>query len=293
MFKIITIGVLGLGLMTPSTLSAVETNNMQLDMASLVDDLMNTSDTIKKKINLSGKQRMLTQRMTKLALLISLNIDSEKNKKSLLSFATAYNDALENFRGEENKAINVQLQVIEKAWKPFFKNVKLIVEGKDKNSEALSYLLKNNELLLKESNTLVLKYEEGNTSQNYMERAMVTIIDLAGRQRMLSQKMTKEKLLIVKGESKYNAKLKETVKLFDDSLTLLLKGDTKKKISKPSNKKIKKQLLKVSTLWKELKPLYKKEKTEPKELALIIQKNPILLKEINLMVKMAETETEY
>ena len=293
MFKIITIGVLGLGLMTPSTLSAVDTNNMQLDMASLVDDLMNTNDTIKEKINLSGKQRMLTQRMTKLALLISLNIDSEKNRKSLLSFATAYNDALENFKGEENKAINTQLKVIEKVWKPFFKNVKLIVEGKDKDSKALNYLLKNNELLLKESNNLVLKYEEGNTSQNYMERAMVTIIDLAGRQRMLSQKMTKEKLLIVKGESKYNAKLKETVKLFDDSLTLLLKGDTKKKISKPSNKKIKKQLLKVSALWKELKPLYKKEKTEPKELALIIQKNPILLKEINLMVKMAETETEY
>jgi len=93
MFKIITI--LGLLLVSPNTLSAT---NIQLDMASLVDDLMSGSDAMKKRINRSGKQRMLTQRMTKLALLISLNIDKDKNQKSLLKFANLYNDTLAEFK---------------------------------------------------------------------------------------------------------------------------------------------------------------------------------------------------
>jgi hypothetical protein len=288
MFKIMTI--LGLVLIVPSSVGAT---NIQLDMASLVDDLMETNDGIKTKINLSGKQRMLTQRMTKLALLISLNINKEKNKKSLMTFATLHNDTLEGFKGGDNKNINAQIVIIEKAWNPFFKNVKIVSEGKDKDGKALDYLVNNNEKLLKVSNILVTKYEEGNKSQNYMEKAMVTIINLAGRQRMLTQKMTKEKLLCVKGKNENSAKLDKTVKLFDDSLTLLMTGNSTKKISKPTNKKIKDQLDKVALIWKELKPIYENKKPTAKELAVVIEKNSILLKEMNSMVKMTEKETEY
>ena len=288
MFKIIT--MLGLVLIYPSSLTAT---NIQLDMASLVDDLMETSDGIKTKINLSGKQRMLTQRMTKLALLISLNINKEKNQKSLMSFANLYNDTLEGFKGGEDKSINAQIVIIEKAWKPFLKNLKIVSEDKDKDGKALAYLVANNEQLLKASNILVTKYEKGNKSQNYMEKAMVSIINLAGRQRMLTQKMTKEKLLCVKGQNENSAKLDKTVKLFDDSLTLLMKGNAKKKISKPTNKKIKDQLDKVASIWKELKPIYENKKPTAQELAVVIKQNGTLLKEMNTMVKMAEKETEY
>lgn len=77
MLKIITI--VGLLLVSPNTISA---NNIELNMASLVDDLMSGDNAIKKRINTSGRQRMLTQRITKLSLLISLNIEKDKNKKS-------------------------------------------------------------------------------------------------------------------------------------------------------------------------------------------------------------------
>jgi len=288
MFKTITL--LGLVLVSPSTMLAT---NIQLDIASLVDDLMDTSNIIKKQINLSGKQRMLTQRMTKLGILISLNINLEENKKKLLQFSKSYNKALKSFKGGDNKKINQQISLIEKEWKPFLKNVEIIVEGKDNDGKSLSYLIEYNEKLLNKSNVLVDLYEKSNTSQNYMEKAMNKIINIAGRQRMLTQKMTKEKLLCIKGKSENNFKLKKTVKLFDDSLILLMKGNIDQNISKPSNKKIKNQLEKVALLWKKLKPIYKKEKLEVTELALIIQENPILLKEMNLMVEMVESETEY
>jgi len=297
MFKIITI--LGLLLGSPHMLNAT---NIQLDMASLVDDLMSGSNAMKKRINRSGKQRMLTQRMTKLALLISLNIDKDKNQKSLLKFANLYNDTLAEFKAgktdlgftkEATLKIDKQIIIVEKLWKDFLSNVKTLADGKDKGDKALDYLTSHNKPLLKESNILVSLYEKSNTSQNYMEKAMVKIVNLAGRQRMLTQKMTKEKLMCVKGKKEYKKSLIKTIKLFDDSLDTLMNGNPAEQISKPSNKKIKDQLAKVKILWDELKPLYQNWKPDAKTLAIIIQKNPILLKEMNDMVTLAEQETEY
>ncbi|SFV64928.1 Nitric oxide-responding transcriptional regulator Dnr (Crp/Fnr family) [hydrothermal vent metagenome] len=273
-----------------------------MDMASLVNDLMSDSNAMKKRINRSGKQRMLTQRMTKLAILISLNIDKDKNQKSLLKFAKLYNDTLAEFKAgnsdlgftkEANIKIEKQIAVVEELWKDFFKNVKILAEGKDKEDKALNYVTSHNQALLKESNNLVSLYEKSNTSQNYMEKAMVKIVNLAGRQRMLTQKMTNEKLMCVKGEKEYKKSLIKTIKLFDESLDTLINGNTSQKIPKPSNKKIKEQLAKVKKLWDELKPLYENWKPDAKTLAIIIKKNPILLKEMNKMVSLAEQETEY
>lgn len=297
MLKIITI--VGLLLVSPNTISA---NNIELNMASLVDDLMSGDNAIKKRINTSGRQRMLTQRITKLSLLISLNIEKDKNKKKLMKFAKLYDTTLSefkkgnsklNFSKDDNDKINKQIAIVDKLWKEFFDNIKFLDNDKDKGDKALNYIISHNEPLLKESNLLVSLYEKANKSQNYMEKAMVKIVNLAGRQRMLTQKMTKEKLLCVKGDKEYKKSIVKTIKLFDDSLTALINGDPKQNIPKPSNKKIKNQLAKVKKLWEELKPLYQDFHPNAKTLTIIIKKNPILLKEMNTMVTLAEQETEY
>jgi len=280
----------------------LESSNTQLDMASLVNDLMNSSDLIKKRINRSGKQRMLTQRMSKTAVLVSLNINSELNKKALLKDATLYRTTLNDFKNskddlgfteEANKKIKKQLEILDGLWNAFYEALIQVIDGKDKENKALNYLISHNEKLLQESNKLVSLYEKSNTSQNYIEKAMVSIMNLAGRQRMLSQKMTKEKLLLVKGNKGYAKKLEQTTTLFDESLILLREGSLKKKISKPTNKKIKTQLTEVDKLWSELKPLFLKNKPSAQELAIIIQKNITLLDETNKVVTLIEQETEY
>jgi len=295
MFKTITI--LGLAFISPLSLAVAGTSdhaNIQLRMASIINDVMSVQDTIKNRVNLSGRQRMLTQRMTKLALLVSSNIDSDNNKKSLMEVTTLYGKTLNDFKNTDNQDIKNQILVIEGAWKPFLKNIKHIAEGQDKEGTALTYVISNNEALLKESNILVDKFEKSNTSQNYIEKAMVSIVNIAGRQRMLTQKMTKEKLLIIqKGQDQYENKLVKTIKLFDDSLVLLKHGNSEQKIVKPSNQKIITQLNKVDNLWKDLKPLYEKKKPSSKEMTSIINKNPILLREMHKMVQMAELELEY
>ena len=274
----------------------------QLDFSSLVNDFMEEDNILKKTINLSGKERMLTQKMTKLALQSTLNIQQDESRKALKKVADLYAKTLTGFKNGDsdlgleattNKKVKEQIAIVEKAWKPFYEAVNKIVEGKDKDGKALDYVVKNNEKLLKLSNNLVEAYESSNTSINYLEKARLHLVNVAGRQRMLTQKMTKEKLLLLKGENSYATKLAKTIKLFDSSLTALIKGDKSQNITKPTNEKIIKQLKVVSKLWEELKPLYEKKKNSPKELATIITKNETLLKEMNAMVKMAEKEAEY
>ena len=287
--------------MLPVTIAVADTPK-QLDFSSLVNDFMEKDNILKKTINLSGKERMLTQNMTKLALQSSLDIEGDKSRKALKIVADLYGKTLIGFKNGDsdlglkattNKKVKEQIAIVENAWKPFYEAINKIVEGKDKDGKALKYVIANNEKLLKLSNDLVEAYEASNTSVNYLEKARLHIVNVAGRQRMLTQKMTKEKLLILKGQKEYETKLAKTVKLFDTSLIALIKGDKAQNITKPTNKKIISQLKVVSKLWEELKPLYEKKKNSAKELATIITKNETLLKEMDKMVKLAEKETEY
>jgi hypothetical protein len=273
----------------------------QLDFSSLVNEFMNESNGLKMTINLSGKQRMLTQRMSKLVVQIKLNVQKKQSTEKLKEMAALYAKTLKAFRHADSelgisKATNAkvleQIAVVEKEWKTFYEHIQLIIEAKAKEA-SYSYVLSNNEKLLKISNELVKRYEASNTSSNYLEKARLRVVNVAGRQRMLTQKMTKEKLLIVQGDQSFEKKLENTVKLFDDSLTTLQKGDKAQDIGKVTNEKIIKQLKVVATMWSELKPLYLKKKNTAKELAVIISKNPVLLKEMNAMVLLAEKEVEY
>jgi hypothetical protein len=280
---------------------SVNRQKQRLKFASIINSFINRNSMLKRLVNLSGKQRMLTQRVTKLSLLVSSNINKKENVKRLIKFSSLYNQTLKAFRDGDSKlnckpiknpSINEQIAVIEQKWKIFYKHIQNIINGKD-SKKSLKYIVDNNEELLKVSNELVKRYEKSNKSQNYLDRARLRIVNVAGRQRMLTQKMTKEKLLISKGNKEYISKLDKTIKLFDDSLKALIGGDSNQTIVRPTNKKIKKQLSKVETIWKSLKPLYQKSKPTKKELSIIIEKNPILLSEMNKMVKMSEVEIEY
>ncbi len=274
----------------------------RLKFASILDNFINKSKILKKRVNLSGKQRMLVQRVTKLALLVSSNIDRDKNIKKLKRYSKLYDKTLNAFKNGDkdlgciptnDKEIKKQIAIVEKNWIPFYKNIQNIINLKDKDKKSLAYIVSKNEELLKVSDDLVKEYEKSNKSHNYLEKARLHVINIAGRERMLSQKITKEKLLVIQGKKEYANKLKNSIKLFDDSLKSLIDGNSRENIIKPTNRKIEKQLDKISEIWFKLKPLYKKEKLSTKELEIIIKENPILLSEINSMVEMAQKEREY
>jgi len=281
---------------------SINRQKQRMKLASILGNFMNKSKILKKRVNLSGRQRMLVQRMTKLALLIESGIDKKENIKKLEKYSSLYDKTLNAFENGDkdmgcipanDENVKEKIAIVKRDWKPFYENVKKIVAQNDKDKSAISYIVENNEKLLKLSDDLVKAYEKSNKNQNFLEKARIHVVNIAGRQRMLTQKMTKEKLLVEQGESKYKEKLKNTIELFDTSLRDLTNGNLDKSILKPTNDKIIKQLKVVNGLWRELKPLYKKDKLTKKELDTIIKENPILLKEMDKMVKMAEVEMEY
>jgi len=124
-----------------------------------------------------------------------------------------------------------------------------------------------------------------------------SVINIAGRQRMLTQKISKESLGVCNGIQKPEI-LQKTSELFQKSLSALIYGDVKLKILPISNDAIKSQLLKVKRLWEPFQASIStiaKNRADSTQ-ALIAKKfinanNITLLKEMNKAVKMFEEDS--
>ncbi len=117
------------------------------------------------------------------------------------------------------------------------------------------------------------------------------VINLAGRQRMLTQKMTKEALGVFAGRVNPE-ELQSTAKLFDKTLKGLMYGN--EQLPKCSSEKIFTQLEKVHKLWTKFYSNVNKIIENPKDdaaLNYLLQNNIELLKEMNKAVKMFEVDS--
>ncbi len=125
------------------------------------------------------------------------------------------------------------------------------------------------------------------------------VINLAGRQRMLTQKMTKEALALREGLLS-SEPLAKTARLFDKTLSGLLEGSSELGIPATNSESIRRQLSKVRALWQEFNQRVEvllanadAPESRPFQSALdfIMAKNVELLREMNAAVKMYEQES--
>lgn len=119
-------------------------------------------------------------------------------------------------------------------------------------------------------------------------------IDTAGRQRMLSQKIAKEAVLVSVGvESKDT--LQKTIKLFEASHKAILEGNAQLGMSPVTEPSVIKQMQHVGQLWTSYKSTIESHVQQSSEetLSRIQQQSPIILKEMNKAVGMlTEKATE-
>jgi len=239
-------------------------------------------------INLAGKQRMLTQKMSKEALFVAKGIDTDANKANLTKTEELFDKTLKgliagdkdlNLPKTENKDIVAQLNKVTELWTSFKTSIDKVIAGKS-DKATLEAIAKENLPLLKNMNKAVGMYAENSGSK--LDPEMAKTINLAGKQRMLTQKMTKELLLVANGidadANKENAK--KTGELFETTL----KGLT----DKCKNDDIKKQLEVVAKLWVDYKSIIEKADTSDASLKKAQELNMPLLKEMNKAVKMFE-----
>ncbi|WP_432471044.1 methyl-accepting chemotaxis protein [Amphritea sp. HPY] len=112
-------------------------------------------------------------------------------------------------------------------------------------------------------------------------------INTAGRQRMLSQRIAKEAMLVAAGIEQQVA-LEKTIALFEQSHQRIVNGDSSSGMNALSDPEIIAQMNHVESLWQNYKTLIIKhtEENSAATLQQIQQQSPIVLKQMNAAVMM-------
>lgn len=259
-------------------------------------------------LNLSGKQRMLTQKMSKEVMLIALGIEAEGNLKNLAATSSLFDKTLKGLRNgdqslglpaTEKRRILKQLDKIDTIWATFYPVIQQVTDSKSVSTDQIKSVASQNLPLLKEMNKAVGLYEK-DAKKNGLEAApgLAATINLAGKQRMLTQKMSKELFLIALGYEVEQNKLNllETYTLFDRTLKGLVSGDETLGLPGTKQQNIVGQLDKVKALWADFMPImeaasdYKTTQIDAAMLSKVAATNLPLLSEMNKAVKMYELE---
>ena len=182
---------------------------MALSTISFSIELENFSEAV----NISGKQRMFIQKMLKDYAMIGMNNTFGNPKEDLMNVIKEFEDhkkLLISFMLDNN--ININTKKIEPLWK----DIKSILISKAEKSKALLLQEKLNKLLNKADEVTKLLATKSNKSSG-------EIINISGRQRMLSQQMASLYMLKVwgVGDNKFTDKLYETMKAFTKSHNIL------------------------------------------------------------------------
>jgi methyl-accepting chemotaxis protein len=116
-----------------------------------------------------------------------------------------------------------------------------------------------------------------------------TTINVAGAQRMLSQRLAKEALLTYNGVDNADA-AEKTIARFEKAMNMLLNGNSEANVSAPMNDAILAQLIKVKGLWREYRTVTEQLLTDSDDAKTKISKiatlSPQVLKEMNKAVIM-------
>lgn len=259
-------------------------------------------------LNLSGKQRMLTQKMSKEIILVALGTETEKNLENLGKTSSLFDKTLKGLRnGSEelrlpktsSKRILRQLNKIDKIWAEFYPVVQEILTNKAVSKEQVAHVAKNNLPLLKQMNKAVGLYEKDAKAGGLKAApGLAATINLSGKQRMLTQKMSKEFLLVAYGHEVEDNKLSllETYSLFERTLKGLLDGDDTLGLPGTKPEHIREQLGVVNGLWEKFKPIvaygadYATTSIPGDKISQLAATNLPLLKEMNKAVGMYEKE---
>jgi len=221
-------------------------------------------------INLAGKQLLLTQQMSTEMLFIAKGIDPKENRESLKKTSAIFYRNLKDLMngdkglglpGTRKSEILSQMKETSAICDDFMETVLAILNDKI-SRDVLSKIASQNLSLLKSSDKVVKMLEKASNKDGgkNISPNMALTINIAKQQLILSQKITKELLLVAlhidPDENIDN--LKKSFSMFDRSLYTLLDGDEEMNITAIENSPIQIQLDKVLQLWEPYIYIFKK-----------------------------------
>ncbi len=167
-------------------------------------------------ITKAGRQRMLTQRITKSWCQFGLDVKTERSRRQLHDAIDLFSSQLQVLKkfSLETEAAHV-LDDIEALWIPFREQA-LAVPGR----QAVKPLLELEGKLLSANERLV------RTLVDQSENSVTSLVNISGRQRMLSQRLAKFYLLKAWGQStaSINAEIDRARNEFSGALEVLIEA---------------------------------------------------------------------
>lgn len=223
-------------------------------------------DGASQRINLSGKLRMLSQRVTAAACYTQSGIDSEASADVLNAATKEFEDIIaglefgdENlgiFGAEERRKTLFGLGKLNEIWMPVNGLAHAVGDGNGSMDDVTS-MAEQAAPLLEMAQTLVTEISGQYSNPAEIIQANAMRIDIAGRQRMLAQRMSKNVCLISAGINVEAAteELRGAAEIFETSLMALRNGMAAAGIQPPPNDEISDQLGEVAAIWGEVKPI--------------------------------------
>ena len=256
----------------------------------------------KRKINLAGRQRMLSQRMAKAVCFVSQGIHPEKFREQALAAHDQFAKGLAGLRNgdpdldlpeETGPIILVALTQVDEIWETYSMLIRKAVSRESVDPVTLESISDISVPVLQQAHKAVGKFEQRYASTE-IHPSLALAINMSGRQRMLTQRAAKEFCMIAAGidVEGHRAALGETIALFNSSQDALTNGNYDIGLPEAPTDEVYDQLRLAESLWQPLNAIFAKvaEGAAPtqEDLEVVAQQIDDVLVEANNVVGLYE-----
>lgn len=238
-------------------------SSLALPTAAVASDI--NAATVSNRIDVAGRQRMLTQRMAKLFCFAQSGAAVETNlaklqdardlfRKSHLGMAQG-DEAMGLFPEGKPEVLSAWSEV-DQQWQNLDAAYAKLTTGETVTRQQFDAVLRLTAAQMAKSQALVTIQRD--TYAEYLGAGLgdAVMLDFYGRQRALSQKMAKDVCLAARGDRGDGllVELTDTIGIFDNSLTAFIDGMPMAGIAPPPTDAIAAQLNVAKDIWTPIRP---------------------------------------
>ena len=218
------------------------------------------------RINFSGKLRMLSQRIPSAACHLATDISPDAARGLLTGSVAEFDKIINALEFGEDSDLNImapetrrrtleRIATLRERWEPMKEAAEALAAGNAEQAQ-IDFILNNNLPVLAAAQLLVEELVKQYSNPNATTQAMLFLIDISGRQRMLTQKTSKESCMIEGGFATETTltDLEGTIGIFEASLEALRFGMPMVGVNPPPNDEIAVGLEGVLQDWQQVTP---------------------------------------